>query len=176
MPDMNKERGRSSEVERQLPKLNVVGSIPIARSNISRPANPNLQALATSCSARATAWMHGSVIRLADGVSTRLLQRSRSMRHRRLWARRAVSYMVEADGNGRARVRRRMPAGAHRVWGESMDARAEGSQADAAPSRLGWALVGGAVVCLTAAGLLLWSRTGEAVFSDMVLAALAWCF
>jgi hypothetical protein len=32
MPDMNKERGRSSEVERQLPKLNVVGSIPIARS------------------------------------------------------------------------------------------------------------------------------------------------
>lgn len=30
---MNKERGRSSEVERQLPKLNVVGSIPIARSN-----------------------------------------------------------------------------------------------------------------------------------------------
>ena len=26
------DRGRSSEVERQLPKLNVVGSIPIARS------------------------------------------------------------------------------------------------------------------------------------------------
>jgi hypothetical protein len=26
-------RGCSSEVERQLPKLNVVGSIPIARSN-----------------------------------------------------------------------------------------------------------------------------------------------
>src|SRR3954469_23488036 len=28
-------RGRSSEVERQLPKLNVVGSIPIARSTLS---------------------------------------------------------------------------------------------------------------------------------------------
>jgi hypothetical protein len=27
-------RGRSSVVERQLPKLNVVGSIPIARSNL----------------------------------------------------------------------------------------------------------------------------------------------
>ena len=27
-------RGRSSEVERQLPKLNVVGSIPIARSKL----------------------------------------------------------------------------------------------------------------------------------------------
>ena len=32
-------RGRSSEVERQLPKLNVVGSIPIARSNPPQ-ANP----------------------------------------------------------------------------------------------------------------------------------------
>lgn len=32
-------RGRSSVVERQLPKLNVVGSIPIARSKFSR--NPN---------------------------------------------------------------------------------------------------------------------------------------
>ena len=30
---MCRERGRSSVVERQLPKLNVVGSIPIARSN-----------------------------------------------------------------------------------------------------------------------------------------------
>ena len=30
-------RGRSSEVERQLPKLNVVGSIPIARSNLPQP-------------------------------------------------------------------------------------------------------------------------------------------
>ncbi len=29
-------RGRSSGVERQLPKLNVVGSIPIARSNLQR--------------------------------------------------------------------------------------------------------------------------------------------
>ena len=31
-------------------------------------------------------------------------------------------------------------------------------------------------LCLVAAGLLLWSRHGAAVFSDTVLAALAWCF
>ena len=31
---LTRECGRSSEVERQLPKLNVVGSIPIARSSI----------------------------------------------------------------------------------------------------------------------------------------------
>jgi hypothetical protein len=37
-------------------------------------------------------------------------------------------------------------------------------------------LVAGAVGCAVAAGLLLWSRQGDAVFSDMVLAALAWCF
>src|SRR5262249_17709215 len=37
----SKRRGRSSVVERQLPKLYVVGSIPIARSNhfLSRPGN-----------------------------------------------------------------------------------------------------------------------------------------
>ena len=38
-------------------------------------------------------------------------------------------------------------------------------------------LAGAAVVlCLVAAGLLLWSQHGAAVFSDTVLAALAWCF
>jgi len=57
-----------------------------------------------------------------------------------------------------------------------MGTTAEGSQAGTKPSRLSRALLGGAIVCLTAAGLLLWSRTGEAVFSDMVLSALAWCF
>ena len=33
-----------------------------------------------------------------------------------------------------------------------------------------------AVLCFVAAGLVLWSRHGAAVFSDTVLAALAWCF
>jgi len=33
-----------------------------------------------------------------------------------------------------------------------------------------------AALCLVGAGLLLWSRHGAAVFSDTVLAALAWCF
>ena len=43
-------------------------------------------------------------------------------------------------------------------------------------SRFGRALLASAVACLVAAGLLLWWRRGTAVFSDMVLAALAWCF
>ena len=38
------------------------------------------------------------------------------------------------------------------------------------------ALAAAAVVCLVAAGLLLWGSRGDAVFSDTVLAALAWCF
>jgi hypothetical protein len=42
--------------------------------------------------------------------------------------------------------------------------------------RAGVALIAGAVLCLTAAGGLLWWRYGEVVFNDMVLAALAWCF
>ena len=33
-----------------------------------------------------------------------------------------------------------------------------------------------AALCLVGTGLLLWSRQGAAVFSDTVLAALAWCF
>ena len=33
-----------------------------------------------------------------------------------------------------------------------------------------------AALCLVGAGLLLWWRHGAAVFSDTVLAALAWCF
>ena len=43
-------------------------------------------------------------------------------------------------------------------------------------SRSGWTLIAAAVALLVAAGLLLWSRHGAAVFSDTVLAALAWCF
>jgi hypothetical protein len=44
---------------------------------------------------------------------------------------------------------------------------------------VGWAgrtLMIGSVVSLCAAGLLLWSERGAAVFTDTVLAALAWCF
>ena len=33
-----------------------------------------------------------------------------------------------------------------------------------------------AALCLVGAGLLMWARHGDAVFSDTVLAALAWCF
>jgi hypothetical protein len=40
----------------------------------------------------------------------------------------------------------------------------------------GRALIGAAVGSLVAAGLLLWGSRGDAVFGDMVLAALAWCF
>ncbi len=43
-------------------------------------------------------------------------------------------------------------------------------------SRSGRVLVASAVAFLVAAGLLLWWRHGAAVFSDTVLAALAWCF
>ncbi len=38
------------------------------------------------------------------------------------------------------------------------------------------ALVAAAIGSLVIAGLLLWTSRGDAVFSDMVLAALAWCF
>ncbi|HEX2552989.1 MAG TPA: hypothetical protein VHL98_04765 [Microvirga sp.] len=40
----------------------------------------------------------------------------------------------------------------------------------------GMVLVLFAVGCLVASGLLLWARRGDAVFSDLVLSALAWCF
>jgi hypothetical protein len=48
-----------------------------------------------------------------------------------------------------------------------------------APARsppIGRALLASAALCLVAAGSLLWWRNGAAVFSDMVLGALAWCF
>ncbi|MBB4042115.1 hypothetical protein GGR34_003800 [Microvirga flocculans] len=37
-------------------------------------------------------------------------------------------------------------------------------------------LIAGAVLCVTAAGGLLWWRYGGSVFNDLVLAGLAWCF
>jgi hypothetical protein len=42
--------------------------------------------------------------------------------------------------------------------------------------RSGRWLLGGAVLALLAAGLVLWSRDGEAVFAAYLLAAIAWCF
>lgn len=49
--------------------------------------------------------------------------------------------------------------------------------APAAPvSRAAVLLVGLAFAALAGAGLLLWSVQGPAVFNDVVLAALAWCF
>jgi hypothetical protein len=38
------------------------------------------------------------------------------------------------------------------------------------------ALAAAAALCLVGAGLLLWARHGSAVFGDMVVTALAWCF
>src|SRR3954452_22303792 len=62
-------------------------------------------------------------------------------------------------------------------WAEErMNAKAERSGSEPSPSPLGRALIGAAVGCVVAAGILLWSRHGDAVFSDMVLTALAWCF
>ena len=40
----------------------------------------------------------------------------------------------------------------------------------------GRALVAGSVVLLLLAGVLLWASRGPAVFADIVLAAVAWCF
>jgi hypothetical protein len=37
-------------------------------------------------------------------------------------------------------------------------------------------LIGGTIACFVGAGLLLWSRSGDVVFSNLVLNALAWCF
>lgn len=37
-------------------------------------------------------------------------------------------------------------------------------------------LMGGAVAMLLAAGLLMWWARGPAIFTDMLSAAVAWCF
>jgi hypothetical protein len=42
--------------------------------------------------------------------------------------------------------------------------------------QMGRALITAAILCLVGAGGLLWWRYGGAVFNDMVLAGLAWCF
>ena len=57
-----------------------------------------------------------------------------------------------------------------------MDLEAEQSS-EAKPDSLGGrVLIVAAVGCAMAAGLLLWSVRGDAIFSDIVLAGLAWCF
>lgn len=43
-------------------------------------------------------------------------------------------------------------------------------------NRPAFIIAAAAALSLVGAGLLLWSRHGAAVFSDTVLAALAWCF
>ncbi len=42
--------------------------------------------------------------------------------------------------------------------------------------RIGATLIGAAVLCLVASGGLLWWHQGGAIFSDLVLTTLAWCF
>ncbi len=49
-------------------------------------------------------------------------------------------------------------------------------EATGSPGRLAPALVASAVLCLVAAGGLLWWQGGEAVFASLVTATLAWCF
>ncbi|PTM40298.1 hypothetical protein C8D03_1811 [Bosea sp. 124] len=46
----------------------------------------------------------------------------------------------------------------------------------AAPSRLGIALLAGGALTLVAAGLLLWWREGDRLFTDGLIAALVACF
>jgi hypothetical protein len=48
--------------------------------------------------------------------------------------------------------------------------------AEARPSRAGALLFGIGGLALVATGALLWWRNGAAIFTDTVLAALAWCF
>ena len=49
-------------------------------------------------------------------------------------------------------------------------------QTDQQERRARMGLVVGAVLCLVASGGLLWWRYGGAVFNDLVLTTLAWCF
>jgi hypothetical protein len=66
----------------------------------------------------------------------------------------------------------------HRVaeTGMRVEARPTEAETDHRTTWSGTALWAGAAACLVAAGLLLWAVRGGAVFSDMVLSALAWCF
>jgi hypothetical protein len=57
-----------------------------------------------------------------------------------------------------------------------MDAEADRSLDVKRTSLAGQVLIFAAVGCVVAAGLVLWGLRGDAIFSDMVLTALAWCF
>lgn len=58
-----------------------------------------------------------------------------------------------------------------------MSGEAGASRTDGPPvSAFGWAVLAAAVACLVGAGGLLWWRRGDAVFGDLVMAGLAWCF
>lgn len=46
----------------------------------------------------------------------------------------------------------------------------------AAPSRSGVMLLGGGALCLLGAGLLLWWREGDRLFTDGLIAAIVACF
>ncbi|WP_198411850.1 hypothetical protein [Microvirga flavescens] len=50
------------------------------------------------------------------------------------------------------------------------------SRSDIQTRIAGRALFAAAILCVVAAGALLWARYGGAVFNDMILAGLAWCF
>lgn len=53
----------------------------------------------------------------------------------------------------------------------------EADEGEAKPTGwVGHVLIAASVGCAIGAGLLLWSVRGDAVFSDLVLTALAWCF
>ena len=57
-----------------------------------------------------------------------------------------------------------------------MNLDADRSEAMPGARGAGRILVLATVACLVGAGLLLWARSGDAIFSDLVLTALAWCF
>ena len=52
----------------------------------------------------------------------------------------------------------------------------EAERTDQQERRARVSLIAGAVLCLVASGGLLWWRYGGAVFNDLVLTTLAWCF
>jgi hypothetical protein len=64
------------------------------------------------------------------------------------------------------------PAGCARVG----VAAEQPTETDRKSPGLGLSLLVAGAACLVGAGGLLWWRRGDAVFSDVVLAALAWCF
>lgn len=50
------------------------------------------------------------------------------------------------------------------------------SRATSGGSRLALSLLGAALICLVAAGAILWWQQASAIFGSLAAAALAWCF